>query len=188
MTSTYLDCQTRGPMWRLYLFGLLISFGLSVPSAAQSANQRGREAMQLERPASEARSFVELFTKLERDWIQAVQEKDQTALDAILAPEFMLRSSEEPENPQLRADWIDRALHRYQIRTFSHRALAMRAFLGVAIVSFVQSQQATIDGKDYSGDYFIVDLWEVNHGQWQVSARYVAPVSNHSIGATNGQK
>jgi Domain of unknown function (DUF4440) len=175
-------------MRRPYFFALLLSLSLAVPGTAQSTNRRGQEAPQKEEPASEARSFMELFTKLERDWIQALQKKDKTALDAILAPEFTLRSSENPENPLARADWIQHALTSYDIRSFSHRAMAIRAFLGVAVVSFVQSQQATMDGKDRSGDYLIVDLWEANHNKWQVTARYIAPVRNRVVGATKTQK
>jgi hypothetical protein len=175
-------------MLKLCLLGLLTLSSLPDPCAAQNADHLGREATQQEKPASDARSFMELFTRLERDWIRAVQEKDQTKLDAILAPEFSLRSSEDPEKPKDRADWIKSALTSYDMRSFDHRAMAIRAFLGVAAVSFVQRQQATIDGKDCSGDYLIVDIWEAHHGQWQVSARYMAPVKGHVIAATNAKK
>jgi hypothetical protein len=175
-------------MWRTYLFGLLILMNLPDPCVAQSADQHERAAIQQEKPASEARSFMGLFTKLERDWIQAEQAKDQTKLDAILAPEFTLRSSEQPESSQSRADWIQQALTKYEIRSFDHRAMVIRAFLGVAVVSFIQTQQATIEGKDCSGDYLIVDVWEANHGKWQVSTRYIAPVTARKIGSPNVQR
>jgi hypothetical protein len=109
-------------------------------------------------------------------------------LDTILAPEFMLRSSENPENPILRADWVRSALTTCDIRSFSHRAMANRALLGVAVVSFVQSQRATVDGRDRSGDYFIVDLWEGNSGKWQLFARYIALVDNHVLDGTRAQE
>jgi hypothetical protein len=175
-------------MRRPPMFMLLLLLCLAAPCAAQSAHKHGQETPEKERPASDARSFMELFTKLERDWIQAVQKKDKTALDAILAPEFMLRSSENPENPQPRADWLQHALTSYDIRAFSHRAITIRAFLGVAVVSFVQSQQATIDGKDRTGDYFIVDLWEANRDKWQASARYIAPVGSHVADGIKAKK
>lgn len=175
-------------MQRTIVFALFLSLCLDTPCAAQAVHKQERETPEKERPASDAHSFMELFTKLERDWTQAVQKKDKTALDAILAPEFMLRTSENPENPLPRAEWIQHALTSYDIRSFSHRVMAIRAFMGVAVVSFVESQQATIDGKDCSGDYFIVDLWEANHGKWQISARYVAPVATHLVPGTKGQK
>jgi hypothetical protein len=175
-------------MRRPYLLVLLLLLSVAVPGAAQNTDRGAQESVSKEAPVSEARSFEVLFTRLERDWIEAVQKKDKNALDAVLAPEFTLRSSEDPENPLARADWIERALTSYEIRSFSHRAMAIRAFLRVAVVSFVQSQQAMIGGKDYSRDCLIVDVWEANHGRWQVSARYIAPVGDPGVGATKIQK
>ena len=161
---------------------------MAAPLAAQVNRKHEPAASQSERPASDAHSFPELFTKLESDWIQAAQRKDEAALDSILAPEFTLLSSESPENPLLRADWIQRALTGYDIQTYSRRAMAIRAFLGVAVVSFVQTQNATCDGKDCSGDYLIVDLWETNHNRWQVSARYMAPAADQSASSPSPPK
>ena len=122
---------------------------------------------------------MELFAKLERDWTQAVQKKDKAALDAILAPEFTLRTSENPENLTPRTVWIQNVLTSYDVRSSSQRSMVIRAFLGVAVVSFVQSEQATVNGKDRSGDYFIVDLWKANHDKWKVAARYMSPAGNN---------
>lgn len=175
-------------MRRTTVFTLLLSSYLATQCVAQGVHKHERQAPETERHDPEARSFMELFTKLEHDCIQAVQKKDKTALDAILAPEFMFRTSENPENSLSRVDWIQQVLTSNEIRSINHHAMVIRAFLGVAVVSFVQSQQATIDGKDRSGDYLIVDVWEVNHDKWQMSARYLAPVNNHVVGATKIQQ
>ena len=159
---------------------LLLIMCAYLPVSAQQKHRKEEPTPEAERPASEAHSFMELFTKLERDWILAVQHKDKAALDNILAPEFIVRSSADPEHPVLRTDWMQEALSKWEIRSYSHHAMAIRAFAADAIVSFLQTQEATIDGKDRSGDYFIVDLWVVNHGNWQVAARYLAPVDRRS--------
>lgn len=157
---------------------LLLSLYVATPSAAQRAQEHPEATPEEKRPASESRSYMELFTKLERDWTQAVQKKDKASLDEILAPEFTLRTSENPESLILRADWIQKALTSYDLRSSNQRAMVIRAFLGVAVVSFVQSEQVTIDGKDSSGDYLVVDLWKANRNRWQVAARYLAPAGN----------
>lgn len=161
------------------VLSLVLSFCVATPSAAQQARERPEATPEEDRPASESRSYVELFTRLERDWAQAVQKKDKAALDAILAPEFTLRTSEDPENPVPRADWIQKILTSYDVRSSAQRAIVIRAFLGVAVVSFVQSEQVTIGGKDRSGEYFIVDLWKANHNKWQVAARYISPAGDY---------
>src|SRR5690349_21043508 len=159
-------------MRRVLSFGLIICTCLPVP--AQTKHKKGKETTEAERPASDSRSFMELFTKLERDWVLAVQHKDKEALDNVLAPEFILRRSSDPEHPIARDNWIREALNNWNVRSFSHRGMAIRAFASEALVSFVESQQATINGRESSGDYFIVDLWVINHGNWQVAARYLA--------------
>ena len=160
----------------------LILLCMAGPCVAQAGQQREGRKSEEERSASESHSYMELFTKLERDWSQAIQKKDKAALEATLAPEFIYRSSEDPENPLLRADWMQQALMSSNIRAFSQRAIAIRAFLGVAVLSFVQREQSTVDGKDRSDDYFIVDLWEGHQGKWQVAARYRAPAGSRPDG------
>ncbi len=158
----------------LFVLALLLSGN----AAAQRKERKGTP--ETERQASDARSFMELFTKLERDWMNAVQKRDRDALDAILAPEFIVRTSADPEHPVSRADWMQDVLTNYEVRSYDFREVTIRAFLGVAIVSFIESQQATIKGKESSGDLFIVDIWETNREKWQPAARFVAPTGKGS--------
>jgi hypothetical protein len=160
---------------------LLLVLALLLPgstSAQRKKREKEPQTPEAERPASEAHSFMELFTKLERDWMSAVQKKDRNALDEILAPEFMVRTAVDPKHPISRAEWMQDMLMNYEIRSYSFSDVTIRAFLGVAIVSFVETQKGTIRGKESSGDWFIVDIWETNHGKWQPAARFVAPTGN----------
>lgn len=157
------------------LFAILLC--LCLPSQAQRKKHKSETSTpESARSAENAHSFMELFSKLERDWMLAVQKKDQAALDALLAPEFIERRSTDPEHDVLRADWMQEALSHYKLESFSARETEIRAFLGSAVVSFVQSQKATVSGADRSGEFFIVDLWVVNHGKWQAAARFLSPV------------
>jgi len=162
---------------KVVLLLLLLALLLPGSSSAQRKKDKETQTPEAERQAADAHSFMELFTKLERDWMNAVQKKDREALDAVLAPEFMVRTSVDPEHPVSRADWMQDALTNYEIQSFSFRDMTIRAFLGVAVVSFVESRQATVKGKDSSGDRFIVDIWETNHGKWQPASRFVAPMA-----------
>lgn len=135
---------------------------------------KGTRPTEAERPASEAHSFMEMFGKLERDYVVAVQKKDKTALDHLLAPEFILRSADDPEHPILRDAWLNTGASTWDIRSYSHRTMSVRAFADSAIVNFSETRNASHAGKDASGDYFVVDLWVVNQGDWQLAARYIA--------------
>lgn len=158
------------------LLVVLALFNLLNAYAQRKEHKPEPASLEAERSASNAHSFIELFTKLERDWLQACQRKDRTALEELLAPEFIVRVSSDPEHLVSRADWIQDALINDQVRSYRFRAMTIRAFLGVAIVSFVRSERATISGRDTNTDSLIVDVWETNHGKWQPAARFVAPV------------
>jgi hypothetical protein len=167
-------------MRQLIVLALTFLLCIASPCIAQRGHDHEPVPPEDERPVADSRSFAELFTKFEQGWIQAVQKKDKAALDAILAPEFILRTSWNPDNPIPRTAWMKHALIDTQISSFSQRTMAIRAFMGVAIVSFVQSQQETIDNKNSSCDYFIVDLWEVNHEKWQVATRFITKTGKSS--------
>jgi len=151
---------------------------LCLPSQAQKKHKEEPATPESERSAQNAHSFMEMFSKLERDWMLAVQKRDHGALDGLLAPEFIERRSTDPAHGVPRADWMQDALNNYKLDSFSVRDMVIRAFLGNAVVSFVQSQKATVAGAERSGDFFIVDLWVVNHGNWQVATRFVSPIAN----------
>lgn len=149
---------------------------LPLASAAQKTHSRP-EHSDNDGPIPDARSFMELFGKLELRLDRAVHEKNTESLDSMLAPEFSLRNSINPETPLSRASWIEKALAGSEDRVCTHDAMTIRAFADVAIVSFVCRQNGTLDSKDLSSDYLVVDVWEANHTRWQVGARYLAPVA-----------
>ena len=155
---------------------LILIMSTAVLCAAQVTHAPEKQTPEKDRSASNAHSFTEMFSKLEADFSRAVQDKDEGGVEAMLAPEFMLRTSRDPENPLPRTESIQYVLASCQLRSFTQRAFAIRAFIGVAVVSFVESRQGTIGGKDCSGNYLVVDLWEANHGKWQISDRYSARV------------
>ena len=164
----------------LILFALLFVC-LSTPSPAQVVKPPEQPGAVAEGSADSSRNYMELFTRLERDWMRAVQEKDQTALEAMLAPEFALRTSDDPEDMQPRAEWVQHVLTDRGVHSFSQRAMAIRAFMGVAVVSFVLTEQISVEGKNRSNDYFVIDLWEARHDKWKVCARYLAPAGHRGL-------
>jgi len=119
---------------------------------------------------------MQLFSTLEQNLATAAETKNETGLDAIFAPEFALRSSEAPEHPLSRTEYIRRILSSSHPDSVSQHGMAIRALMGVAVVSFVETRMGNSAGRASSAKYFIVDLWEANHGRWQISSRYSAPV------------
>jgi hypothetical protein len=150
-------------------FALILSF--SFPSFGQR-EKKEHKTPEAQRPASDAHSFIELFTKLERDWMLAVEHKDRAALESLLAPEFNERTASDPEHPVSRAAWIDRAVADFDLRSFNIRYLAIRSFLDNAVISFEENQQVTVGGVDRSGRYFVVEVWVSKGDRWQAASRF----------------
>jgi len=153
---------------------------MAMPVNAQHTQGKNNSAFveEQERPVADSHSFMELFTKLENQWMQAMQGKDRSGLETLLAPEFMVYDAEDPGHPMVRDAWISDALAGPRIGSFSHNTMAIRAFMGVAIVSFMQKEEQKVNGKDRTVQCFVVDIWEVNHQHWQVAERYISPVGN----------
>jgi uncharacterized protein DUF4440 len=156
---------------------VLLFFFLVLSSAGQKKTHSRPEHPDNDGPIPDARSFMELFGKLELRFDQAVHERNAESLDSMLAPEFSMRSSINPETPLSRPSWIEKALAGGEDRVCTHEAMTIRAFADVAIVSFVCRQKGALRNKDLSSDYLVVDVWEANHTTWQVGARYLAPVA-----------
>jgi len=43
-------------------------------------------------------------------------------------------------------------------------------------VHLLHTQQATFDGRDRSGDFYVVDIWKKRGDSWQIIARYSSPM------------
>ena len=161
---------------RLLLVCLILT---CLPLFAQKMHEKKAGIAEEERPVSEARSFMELFSKLENRVALAVQQKDALSLDATLASEFILRSADDPKHPVLRADWIREALNNSSEQSYSLSDFTIRAFATEAIVSYVQHKRAVSETANDESDIFVVDLWVVNHAAWQLAARYPARMGKH---------
>ena len=124
--------------------------------------------------------LVQLFTGLETEWAEAVRRKDHAALERLLDDDYELRVSAQPGEPIPREEWLDTAMNRFGLRSFSIGQMAVRDLRDVALVSFRYSQEADVDGRDQSGDFFVVDAWVRKDGAWRVKARYAGPVEERS--------
>jgi len=43
-------------------------------------------------------------------------------------------------------------------------------------VSLLWTQKGSTDGRDFSGDFYVVDFWKKSSGNWQIIARYSSPL------------
>lgn len=112
------------------------------------------------------------FQALEEAWSKAIQTQNGPMLESFLAADYTLTVAQ-PQGLSVttRADWL-KNISVYKLHAFVFKEVAVRRYGNVAVVSSLYSQQATVNGRDRSGDAFLTDIWIKVDGRWKVSARY----------------
>src|SRR6266508_3573402 len=117
------------------------------------------------------------FRQLERELGDAILHKDAKSLDRLVGVEYTLRMSDIPQGSLPRAIWIDNTLNRLKAESFDqHHHAARKLEDNRTVVRLFHIQNATIDGRDFSGNFYLVDFWKKRGGNWQIIARYSSPV------------
>jgi len=120
--------------------------------------------------------LVAQFSDLEQQLIRAAQHKDEAALNKLLSEDFEQWSPDPPGDPVPREEWMHNALTAVITQSFQLRQMAVRMVGDTAVVSFVLSQKAACEGRDCSGDSFIVDLWQLHKDAPQLLVRYASNI------------
>ncbi len=118
---------------------------------------------------------VTMFTGLEKQMFQAVEKKDRPALEAMLTDDFEIAMPN--ADPLAGPDWVDSVMGKdFSLKTFIIRQMSVADLGDAAVVKFDRIQQATFQGKNDSGEFFVVDLWKKSGDSWKLANRYVAKV------------
>lgn len=118
---------------------------------------------------------VKIFTDLENQWLDAVHQRDRAALDKIVAPRFELRSAAAPGTPTPREESLAQSLQAAPFQS-SIGQMAVHEYGDLMVVSFLWKIDAA-KGAALPQSVFVVDTWKRNESDWQVVARYAAPVA-----------
>ena len=124
--------------------------------------------------------LVAIFSELETQWLQAVQQKDETTLSRLVSEDFQVWTPQPPGAPIPREDWQKQALA-HQLASFRLRQMAVRSLSNqISVASFVLSDIIEQGGKPRSRDHFVVDIWKKDGENWQCTDRYVWPISGNA--------
>lgn len=104
-------------------------------------------------------------------WMRAWVDQDLGRLDAFLAPDFALIIGNAPGACVSRGDWLA-MVPRYVCTRFAYHDVQCRALDDLVLMSAIAEQQASVDGADRSGRFFVTDAWRRTGDGWQVAARY----------------
>jgi ketosteroid isomerase-like protein len=120
---------------------------------------------------------VTLFNSLELQMLQAVKKKDKAGLEALLSDDLIIAMPD--ADPLAGDDWVDSVMARnFSVKSFAIRNMTVTDGGDSAIVKFDRLLQATLNDKNESGEYFVVDLWKKSGDSWKLANRYVAKVGS----------
>ena len=109
--------------------------------------------------------------RLQNEWMDAWRRRDRATLEAIVAPEITLTSAR-TDRLVSREQWLEIALTRAVARSFRYEDFHVRVFGDAAVVKSRATQEATVDGTDWSETFMLTDVWIRRDGRWQVVARH----------------
>lgn len=112
-----------------------------------------------------------LFLDLETQWMTAWKNKDIATVRKILSDDFTLTSSLSSGGLVDKEDWIVKLQH-YDCKDFRFDKIQVRVYGNTSVVNSWFHQDATVNGKDWSGDFLITDVWVKKSEDWQVVARH----------------
>ena len=118
-----------------------------------------------------------LFLDLETQWMTAWKNKDVLTVRKILSDDFTLTSSLSSGGLVDKEDWIAK-LAIYDCKDFRIDKMQVRVYDKTAVVNSWFHQDASANGKDWSGDFLITDVWIMKGEYWQVVARHASWLQN----------
>ena len=115
--------------------------------------------------------------QLQRDWMQAVEDRDMDRLEEIVADGFRFTAIHLHPEPMTREQWMGAALGGYQITTFAFEEMDIDVFGETAVIHSRYSQVASYHHTSLSNAFRLTDVWNRRDGRWRVVARHSSILS-----------
>jgi ketosteroid isomerase-like protein len=110
--------------------------------------------------------------RLEQEWMQAHQTRDEARLEELVADGFRFTAIHLHPEPMTREQWMGAALGGYTITTFAFEEMEIAVFGQTAVVHARYSQIASYSTVNLSNVFRLTDVWSKHSGSWQVVARH----------------
>src|ERR671916_3189881 len=119
-----------------------------------------------------AESDRQELASLEKEWMQAHQQRDEERLEELVADGFRFTAIHLHPEPMTREQWMGAALGGYQITTFAFEEMEIDVFGDTAVIHSRYSQIASYSTVNLSNVFRLTDVWSKPTGRWQVVARH----------------
>lgn len=129
-------------------------------------------------PAAAADMTVtqEKLVDLEAAWSKAQVQKDTATISSIVADDWI--GQNDSGKPQTRAQLIgDIKSGKMSSTSMNNHDVQVRLFRNIAVVQGADDEKSSFKGKDVSGTYTWMDVFEKRDGNWVAVASQVTKVS-----------
>ena len=123
-----------------------------------------------------------LENRLMRAWVG----RDQRALKTLTSRKFRMVMGSKPSAILDAKSWLDAAGNRFVCKSYRFGDVYARQVGSMAVFATQLDLKATMDGHDWSGLYWVTDIWQKSRVRrsWQIVERVIsAPVENPDASA-----
>ena len=162
-------------MNRILITIALAAFALSFTACATSDNTGAKTTAAVATPAASVESSADIekaVTQMERDWEEALKNKDKTKLESIIADDYIGIGFDGKSNSK--AESIANSIAAdTKLDSYTLDPIKVRVYGDVAIATSGDTEKSSFKGKDTSGRWVWTDVYAKRNGRWQA-------VSSHS--------
>ena len=117
---------------------------------------------------------------MENRWMRAWVQRDPRALKSLTARSFMLLAGSKPAAILDSKSWVEAATTRWLCTSYRFGDIYVREVGGLALFGSQLELKATMDGEDWSGTYWVTDLWKKGRvrRRWRMVQRVVSRVDD----------
>ena len=107
-------------------------------------------------------------------WMEVAERRDRSALERFLADEFTMVTNRGSLIDK--GQWLENMLERVgrDVTLPEFLDVRVRVYGDAALMTSRNILWATFDGKDWSGELYLTDVWVRRDGRWQLVRRHAS--------------
>ncbi len=103
--------------------------------------------------------LLPVIETMENRWMRAWVQRDAKDLRSLTSSKFMLLMGSKPPVILDAKSWLEAATTRYICKSYRFGDIYVRDIGGFALFASQMELKATMDGHDWSGTFWVTDLW-----------------------------
>ena len=109
--------------------------------------------------------------QLSKEWMDAMLRHDKAKLEDLMAPEYVLHTSDpkRPETP--RAVWLDNLFSQLKIASWKQTDISAHVYGVIGVVTSTYGWTGTFHGKAFDSKGHCTDVWRYEARRWRVVSR-----------------